>query len=131
MAARVRLQSPTGIPRQRLRRDSGPSPQRILGAVVKEANSIAVVSGLVDFEISPEQELGLNLLDREADGLRSVRKPPVLHRPAAGILSLGEKQLCFGAVIERDHGHQQVFADTRRQHLRIKRKTLRMSSFQR
>jgi len=48
--------------------------QGIVHALVQAANSVAAVSPLVDFEMGSQKKLRWKLFDREADGIRRVRK---------------------------------------------------------
>jgi hypothetical protein len=78
--------------------------QGIVHALVQATNSRAVVSLLIDFEMGSEKKLRRKLLDRETDGVRSVRKTSVPNWLSPRFpIAAGEK-LRLGAVIESDHG---------------------------
>src|SRR3984957_17930133 len=84
---------------------SGPAAYRwVVCAFVQPTNSPAVVSLLIDFEAGSEKKFRWKLLDREADGLRSLRKTSVADRLSLRFPIAGGEQLRLGAVIKGDPG---------------------------
>jgi hypothetical protein len=78
--------------------------QGIVHALVQATNSRAVVSLLVDFEISSEKKFRRKLLDRETDGVRSVRKTSVPNWLSPRFSIAGGEKLRLGAEIKSDLG---------------------------
>src|ERR1700686_4323769 len=78
--------------------------QGIVRAVVQAANSLVVISLLVDFETSSQEKLGWKLFDSELDGVRCVPKPFVPNRPSPGFLFAAGEQLRRGVIIKFDYG---------------------------
>ena len=74
----------------------------VVCAFVQPTNSPAVVSLLIDFEAGSEKKYRRKLLDREADGLRSLRKTSVADRLSLRFPIAGGEQLRLGAVIKGD-----------------------------
>src|SRR5262249_38475200 len=67
--------------------------------LVEFAYSIAVETFLFDLEIRSHKQFWRQLLDREPDGVSSLGKSPVSHRPVALAAGRG-KQLRRSAVVE-------------------------------
>jgi hypothetical protein len=78
--------------------------QGIVHAVVEAANSLVVISLLVDFETRSQEKLGRKLFDCEPDGVRRVPKPSISDRPSPGFLLATGEQLRRGVIIEFDYG---------------------------
>src|SRR4029079_9426386 len=74
----------------------------IVHGLVQATNSRAVISLLVDFEMGSEKKLRRKLLDRETDGVRSVRKTSVPNWLSPRIPIAGGEKLRLGAVIKSD-----------------------------
>jgi hypothetical protein len=74
--------------------------QRIIHALVQAANSFAVISLLIDFEIGPQKKLRCKLFDREPDRIRSVPKPSVSNWSSAGSLVATGEQLRLSIIIK-------------------------------
>jgi hypothetical protein len=78
--------------------------QGIVRAVVEAANSLVVISLLVDFEIGAQERLGWKLFDCEPDGVRRVAKSSVPNGSSSGILLATGEQLRRGVIIKFDYG---------------------------
>src|ERR1039458_2694346 len=78
--------------------------QGIVHALVQAANSVAAVSPLVDFEMGSQKKLRWKLFDREADGIRRVRKTSVPNWLSLGFPIAAGEQLCLSVIIKSDHG---------------------------
>ena len=90
--------------------------QRIVQALVQAANSLAVISVFIDFEMGPEKKFRRKLFYREANGVRRVRKTFVPGQLSFQCPIADGEQLRFGAVIECDHA---IFDHGRVSHLNI------------
>src|SRR6476646_5547308 len=78
------------------------SRQRIVLAIVQPANSVAVESCFLDFEMRAEQMRGRQFLDRKADRFRGLGETPIGHRPAS-LSAACRKQLRRGAIVKSIH----------------------------
>src|SRR5438270_8206509 len=76
--------------------------QRIRVVLVQSADTIAIESLLLHFQVRADEKVGRQLLDGKADGFRGLGKSPVAHRPVALATARGE-QFCRGAVVETVH----------------------------
>src|SRR6202050_469097 len=74
--------------------------QGIVRAFVQAANSRAVVSFLVNFEMGTEKKFRIKLLDREADSVGSVIKTSVSHSLSYRSPIAGGEKLRLGFVIK-------------------------------
>jgi hypothetical protein len=70
----------------------------IVSALVQAVDGVRAISLLVDFETGTDEKLWRKVLDRESDGVRSPRKPPIADRPMLPVPP-GE-QFRFGVVVE-------------------------------
>src|SRR4029077_17804549 len=82
-------------------------PQRIVAAVVKALNLLAVEAIVADLHPGPERAHGGIFLDREADRLGRGGEAAIAERLACAALALGHEQLGRSAVVER---HALAFA---------------------
>src|SRR3984885_9689824 len=78
--------------------------QGIVRAVVEAANSLVVISLLVDFKTSSQEKLRGKLFDCEPDGVSRVPKSSVPNGSAPGFLLATGEQLRCGVIIEFDYG---------------------------
>jgi hypothetical protein len=78
--------------------------QGIVRAVVEAANSLVVISLLVDFETSAQERLRRKLLDCEPDGVRRVPKSSISNGLPPGFLLATGEQLRRGVIIKFDYG---------------------------
>ena len=78
--------------------------QGIVHAVVQAANSLVVISLLVDFETSSQETLRWKLFDCEPDGVRCMPKSSVPNGSSPGFLLATGEQLRRGVIIKFDYG---------------------------
>src|SRR5262245_19764526 len=82
----------------------GLARQRVVGAVIERADSVAVETLFFNLEIGAEQQLWRQFLDRETDRLCGGRKALVADR-AARLPAAAREQFGRGTVV--DHRHNQ------------------------